>query len=317
MRRSSAAVVVVLALAGCTSTITGSPTPGPAGSALATALSRVPAAALGDGYFEFGDSARLQQLAGTDPAMWKFQVNTGASSLSNYATYTVDTIGVDLSSATSALTVGQPPSSMIVITGGQDRSRIVAAATRSGWTAGEVLSRDLDLSQGSAAIAGITLDAPRIRPIGADVVLGQAGADPAGVAAAGTAARTPADQVPGAKAATGCLGDVPTALGTGITSADASTWTVVGAGAGGPGTASSVICLGASDTAAADALADTVRSAVQTGRSERSGQPWRELLPSAKVDVLPGSPAAVRITASTKTAGQVFSMLAAQDVPGR
>lgn len=112
MRRTSMVLVVGLLLSGCTSSITGAPTPKAAGSALATALSRVPAADVGSGNFEFGDSARLQQLARTDAAVWKFQVNTGASTLSTYAAYTVRTIGVDLSTAGSALTIGQPPRSV-------------------------------------------------------------------------------------------------------------------------------------------------------------------------------------------------------------
>lgn len=318
MRRVCTVVVATLLLAGCTSTVTGTATPKAAGSALATVLSRVPAADLGDGSFEFGDSARLRQLAGTDAAVWKFQVNTGASTLSSYAAYTVPTIGVDLSAAGSALTVGEPPRSMIVITGGQDGSKINAAATRSGWTAGQVLSRSLDLSNSSTATAGISLVAPKIRPIGADVVLSQPGGDPTTVTASGVVASSPADQIPGMKASITCLGDVATAFGADVSAADPSGWTAVGSGAGaGAGTASSVICLGAADPGTATALADKVRSALDTGRSRRSGQPWKTMLPSAKVEVLPGSPTMVRITSTTATAALVAAMLASGDIPGR
>lgn len=317
MRRACTVVIGVLLLSGCTSTVTGTPTPKAAGSPLATVLSRVPAADLGDGSFEFGDSVRLRQLAGTDPAVWRFQVNTGASTLSTYAASIVQTIGVDLSAAGSALTVAEPPRSMIVITAGQDASKITAAATRSGWTAGDVLSRSLDLDNTSTATAGISLMAPKIRPIGADVVLSQPDADPTTVTASGAVASSPADQVPGVKDSINCLGDVPTAFGADVSSADPSGWTAAGAGEGGPGTAASVICLGAADPGTATALAGKVRSALDSGRSKRSGQPWKTLLPSAKVEVLPGSPTMVRVTASTATAALVATMLAARDIPGR
>lgn len=342
MRSRGLVLAVVLLLAGCTSTVAGSPmpratgsptsgatgsptpgasaspTPGATGSTLTAALSRMPAAGLGtDGYFEFGDSARLRQLAGTDAALWRFQENTGASALSTYATYTVATIGVDLSTAGSALTVGQAPRTMIVIAGGQDPAKIAAAATKSGWTGGEVLSRKLDISKGSSAAVGISLVAPKIRPIGPDVVLSQAGGDPTGVAAIDGTATPSAAALPGVKAAINCLGDVPSATGADLASADASDWTAVGAGAGAAGTASSVICLGSPDTATANSLAATVRSALDTGRSKRSGQPWRELLQSAEVDVLPGTPTMVRVTAGTATAVLGLQLLTGRDIPGR
>lgn len=326
MRSSGVVLTVVLLLAGCTSTIAGSPTPGAAGSTtppvagstLAAALSRVPAAGLGtDGYFEFGDSARLRQLAGTDAALWKFQENTGASALSPYATYAVATIGVDLSTAGSALTVGRAPRTIIVIAGGQDSTRIAAAATKSGWTGGAVLSRELDVSKDSSAAVGISLVAPKIRPMGSDVVLSQTGGDPTGVAAGDGTASSSAAQLPGVKATINCLGDVPSAAGADLASAEASAWTAVGTGAGDAGSASSVICLGAPDTASANSLAATVRSALDTGRSKRSGQPWRELLQSAKVDVLPGTPTMVRVTAGTATAVLVLQLLTGRDIPGR
>jgi hypothetical protein len=318
MKRSGVLLVVALLLAGCTSTVSGSPTPPAAGSALAAALSRIPASTLGsDGYFEFGDSARLRQLAGTDAAIWKFQQNAGASGLSTYAAYTAETIGVDLSAASSALTVNQPPRTMVVLAGGQDRSKITAAATKSGWTGGEVLSRKLDISKGSSAVVGISLVAPKIRPVGSDVVLARTGADPTEVAASGTVAASSADQLPGMKAAILCLGDVPTASGADLTSTAAGEWTAVGAGGGTGGTASSVICLGATDAAAANSLAATVRSALETGRSKRSRQPWSQLLKSATVDVLPGAPTMVRISAGTATAGLGLQLMEARDVPGR
>ena len=313
-------LVVGLLLSGCTSTITGSPTPAPAAarSALAAALSRVPAAALGDdGYFEFGDSARLRQLASADAQLWRFQGHAGAGPLSNYAAFTVEAIGVDLSTAASVLTVGQPPRSLIVITGGQDRSRITTAATKSGWTGAGVLSRDLDLSKGSNAVVGISLAAPKIRPIGSDVVLSQPDGDPVTVAEAAATAASPADRVPALAATINCLGDVPSAQGFGLASADPSDWTATGAGAGTATTASSVICLGAADPAAAGTLADKVRAALATGKSKRSLQPWKTLLQSAKVDVVPGTPAMVRITANTATAVLTVQMLATRDIQGR
>src|ERR1700712_2024102 len=130
MRAKRAVLAVgLLLLSGCTSDTGGSPThaqtptatPTAARPALATALSRVPAAALGkSGYFEFGDSAVLRQLATTNAALWKNQRLTGTSELFQYGAYTVGTIGVDLSSAGYALDVGQPPQSVIIIAGGQD-----------------------------------------------------------------------------------------------------------------------------------------------------------------------------------------------------
>lgn len=256
------------------STATPTTAPTATGTSLAAALSRTPAGTLGsDGYFEFGDSTRLRQLAGTDATLWKFQQNTGASSLSTYAAYTVSTIGVDLSKAGSALTVGRAPRTMILIAGGQDPAKIAAAATKSGWSGGEVLSRQLDVSKGSSAVVGLSLVAPRIRPTGSDVVLSQSGGDPTVVAAGGGTANSSADQLPGIKATINCLGHVPTAAGVDLTSADESAWTAVGAGGGTKDTASSVICLGAADAAAANTLAATVRSVLETGRSKRSGQP--------------------------------------------
>ena len=162
MRRAGVVVVLgLLLLSGCTSTIGGFPapttaqTPPPSAtdsasgtrSALAAALSRVPATALGEnGYVEFGNTARIRQLARSAPATWQPQLTAGAPALAGYATLAPEVIGVDLSAAATALTVGQAPRSMIVLAGGQQASTITAAATKSGWTGSGVLSKDLDLS---------------------------------------------------------------------------------------------------------------------------------------------------------------------------
>lgn len=140
---------------------------------------------------------------------------------------------------------------MTLITGGQDESKVTAAAAKSGWKAGSVLTRELDLSHGTAAVAGISIVAPKIRPIDKDVVLSQTRGDPTGIAAAGSGAPSPADQLPAMQAAINCLGNVSLALGTGIRSADPVMVTVVGSGPGSASSTSSVICLGATDAAAA------------------------------------------------------------------
>ena len=149
------------------------------------------------------------------------------------------------------------------------------------------------------------------------MVLSQQGGDPAGVAAANAVAASPADQVPAGRAATECLGDLPLAAGVGINAADPTALTAVGAGPGDGTKVSSVICLGAADTAAAEALAARARTALTTGRSRASRQSWTELLVSPDVEVLPRSPAMVRITAVTADPGLGLKMMLQRDIPGR
>jgi hypothetical protein len=78
-----------------------------------------------------------------------------------------------------------------------------------------------------------------------------------------------------------------------------------------------VICLGAADAGAAEAVAGQARAALTTGRSRASGRPWTELLTSPNVEILPGSPTMVRITATTADPGLGQKMMVQRDIPGR
>ena len=304
-------------LAACTSGTTGAPAPEPVVSALATTLSRVPTAALGSaGHFEFGDSVKLNSLAAGDK-LWKFERYDGAGSVSSLGALTGDAIGADLGKATALLTVGQPPNSMVLVVGGQNQQTVTAAAKKSGWSGTDILSRTPDLSSNQPGVANLSIFVAKIRPIGNDVVLSQSGGDPAGISLAGASPSSPADQTPAVQSVTNCLGDVPLAMGTGINTAVPADLTAVGAGPGASGTASAVICLGATDVAAANTLADKVRTALASGKSKATQRPWTELLQSATVDVLSGTPAVVRIKASTSTATLVVQMLGRLDLPGR
>lgn len=315
VKRYAWGVLLAGLLAGCSSGTTGSPTPAAAAPALDTALEAVSPTALGDtGEFEFGDTVRLSALAAANKKVWAFETYAGSGPLTPYGVVIKDVLGVDLSKATSALTVGSPPAAMVVITGGQDAAAIAAAATKSGWTGSGTLTRSQDLTAGADKSAGLIISSPKIRPDGADVVLGNSEAD---LSLAGAGDRSSAgDGVgPMLAAGTNCLGDVVMAQGMGFTKTTSPTAVGVRATAD---KITSVICLGAASADDATALADRVRTDLASGSSSATRRPYTDLLPGATVDILSGTPAMVRITVDTtgRSPELVRKMLVGRDLPG-
>ncbi len=310
--RYAAAILVTGVVAGCSGGTGGTPVK-PTATALVTALSAVAPAALGTtGSFEFGDTARLRALAGADKKVWGQDVLFGSGSLAPYGAVITEALGINLTAADSALAVGAPPATLVIVTGGQNAASITAAATKSGWVGSGTLTRKLDLSTADSATAGLMIAAPKIRPTGADVAVGLASAD-LSLVTSGSGANGGAVVASG----TACLGDVVLAQGTGFGSGAASPAKAVGVRTSSD-RITSVICLGAASDGAATTLAGRVRTALSSGRSVSSQQPWKELLKNAVVDTVSGTPAMVRIT--TDTTGQnpllVQRLLVQQDLPG-
>ncbi len=313
IRRYASAIMVVGVFAGCTGGVTGSPAPEKVSPALSAALSRVRPAALGEtGDFEFGDTARLRELAATEPKVWRQETFAGSGSLAAYGQVIKDGLGIDLTTATSALTAGSAPAALVLITGGQHADAIKGAATKAGWSGSGTLTRPRDLSTMNSVGAGLAIFAPQIRPLGSDVVVGGLTADMSLLAESGAGA----DGGPLMTSATNCLGDVVLAQGTGFGTRTDPSASAVGVRAS-SGRITSVICLEAGGSDQATELAGRVRTELASGTSARSGRPWKELLPNAVVDPVAGTPAMVRITSDTASTNPhlVLSLLVQRDLP--
>lgn len=173
---TTGAILVLGLLAACGSGDDTTPSGDPEVTASSTtdtpfaqAASRISPDALGEQpYVVFGQTAELLSLNQTDQR-WLSATTAGNQLLENLPA--ADSIGVDAAAADYSIEVGQFPSRVGVLAGGQDMDTITNAAKETGYEGNEVLTQELNPS------ATVTVSVQQIKPLEEDVVLATIDAD--------------------------------------------------------------------------------------------------------------------------------------------
>lgn len=160
MRAHPLSPIVAAAAALLLSACSGADSADPAGSAdsggsasasdspagVASALERISVDARGEGlYVEYGNTAMLTELAVEDPDTWQSLIVYGLSALAPVANGET-VLGMDLSAADYALSVGLPPARLMLLSGGQDGEAVTEAAEQLGYSGDPVLSQEMDVT---------------------------------------------------------------------------------------------------------------------------------------------------------------------------
>lgn len=291
------AALIALTLAGCSAN-TDDPDEtderSNGGTTLETALGRIDAAAADSGLFiEFGKGAELAGLA--DQEAWKTTSFYGVSPLANLVTADRKApFALDVGQADYQLTVGAPPSTVTLVSGGQDAAAVKSAAEKLGYS-GDPLTKAMDSKVKE------TISVRRLTTLDSDVVLGGEKADLAWVDGDGPSLAD--DETISALAA--CLGELPAAL---IAEVDGTTV------AAGPrpvdgGGVESVICT-PGDQQTADAIVGEL-----TDGTASSDKPFSTQFEAPAADVSDG---VVRVTmrnADGLAAGMVVNLIIGRELP--
>jgi len=270
-------------------------------SVLDKALGRFSGEAVGDSLqAEFGDASRLAELTAKQSATWSGLQSTGSSAILEGYDY-ASQLAIKLSAADYAVSVGQAPGVVTLVAGGQDASAVTSAAKSLGYSGGDVLSQDMNVSK------LITVGINQVEATGQDVVLAGSGADLGLVDAKGTTLADDDDIA----ALSDCLGDPAAAylsdvddhrVGLGVADDD--------------GAAVSTICVKADDGSAAKTLAADVKQELASG-TVAGGTAYTEMFTDSKVSVVAGDVVKATLTNADGTeANTVFTMLAQGDLPG-
>lgn len=301
---------------------------------LRAALSRFPAT-MARGALSWDDTAALTALTGKS---WRATTKgfstlrgTGSGSLLPYGRVLEDTAGLSLFDADYSISVGGPPRTVGVVSGGQVSAGL-DQLRRWGWR------RDGDRMVAPASLADIPADSPaaslvytmaQVRVVGGDLQYGARSVDLDHVrpAPALRAAPTPGvslpdgtlDEEPRTAALVDCLGDVVAAQILYKTRVRAATAVAVGVRRPGSATDTphAVVCASWKSGAAADRYARDVGTALASGTSVRTGEPYSTWLRSPSVSTFGGAQHVVAWQADTPgRANLVVNLFAAADLPG-
>lgn len=284
-----ATAAVALPLAACAGDSAGS-------AGVERILSSIPADANTLAYVEFGDHERLREVwdgtLSADP--WAQLAGVGASNLATYAVSLEETLAVDLTAASTLVSAGMAPYTVVVVAGSQDADAVRDAATAAGWRGQNVLETEVVPAQ------PLSITSPQIRPEGDRVVFGSMSADVGGV---GEPARSLLDN-DAVRTLVTCLDDVVAAM----VLPTAGTPLAVGVRIGPDERPQSVLCVMRVDPG-------TIEDAV-TNDANLSGQPWADYF--ASVEVTESEDATRAVLGNTEAAPpmSILSMLHAGDLPG-
>ncbi|WP_225847571.1 hypothetical protein [Streptomyces sp. HPF1205] len=300
--RLAAVAVAVILLAGCSGSGSKSAAGGGRGP-VADALGRVHATDLTKTAFEFGDTAGLLRLDGgrtTGSAPFSKLFDYGASGIAAQYQLLPDKTGIDLTRATSAITIGRPPNQVGVLYGSFDAAAIGTKLQALGyhkradggdtvWT----LHDDHRLDpNGPLADLGIVAQLNVVHVSDTRIVYGGAGSD---IDQALSGKPTLADD-PAYAGLAGCLGDARAA----VIQTDPQTWPLpfgVGVTATSATDEEEVLCVATKDDASAKALAAAWPDRVAQGTSQRTAQPWSDLLTAPQAKVVGGAAHIVQLRA--------------------
>lgn len=263
------------------------PTPEPAiETPLVQALDRIdPAAAEGLFRMEFSQYASLFELAGSDQR-WQGAAGLGGR-VSQYQ-HLLEEMGMQPTSADYVLAVGQLPTGVTLVAGGQDADAVTAGAQAMGYAGTDELTQQLNPSE------PITVSFQKVLPVGQDVVLATMDADLAWVDGGGSLLEQHQ-----AGSVAQCLGDV---LGAVIVDYDGE---IVGVGVRADGTdVISVVCIPGTT-----AIADQVEQDV-------ADLPFGQSLTVTDVQEVSGLVQVTILHEHDQPADLMFGVLHTYDLPG-
>jgi hypothetical protein len=311
--RALAVLVLIPIAAGCS----GGGAAG--GDGLSSALGHVADTAGNRGQVYYDDTATLVRLTGPTPDYSKgFAVLLGLGTSSIAATIPVlsgDT-GIEVFKENFAITAGSPPAALTLLDGGQDASLVTSRLTRLGWKQDGGTLVGPSISGGSGDAPDYALPMHEVRPGGADVVFGGQGAD---LAQAGSPSGSTLASDPMVSALASCLGDVVAAeIFVGSLSGTPAAAVAVGVRTPSSDTATprAVACTAWPSQSAAARYASAARTALASGRSARTNEPYSVLLKNPVVTSLGGGQNVVQWQADTPgRADVIFQMIEEQDLP--
>lgn len=320
MRIRSAAIVTALVLAvgpaaACSSSgSTGGGGGGGGSGAFKDVLKNIHTAAQTSGYIEYGDSAQLAKLNGGTGASsngpFGRLLGTGEDELAQYQQLLPPLIGFDPSTATSAISVGNPPDTASVLYGSFDPKAVGAKLAAWGYHSQDrgdgvtawIFQDDhkidmskLDPSTGIGPGMGGWLNVVWVSK--SSIAYGRATSD---LAAALPAQSKPLSGDPMVGSLADCLGPSVVALViTDPKQIDNSGISAIAFGVTATGTSDirEEICAAAPDAAGAQAFAAGFTKAVTGGKDVVTDQAWSNLLSAPQTKVIGGAQHVVQLSA--------------------
>ncbi|NED99739.1 hypothetical protein [Phytoactinopolyspora halotolerans] len=277
------------------------------GTALHQALDRIEATSSTATFISFGDAARIAEASGgTFEGVWGSLTGWGADALYQHRDQLPEVLGIDLDSADALVTVGAPPSFVSMVIGGQDADDVASAATAAGWSGDDVLAAENDVTQ------PVTLAAPQVRAVDADVVVGGIDADLSVVDSDGTSLT----DEPTVGSLADCLGDV---LAAQFIQAD-PTPAAVGVRQEGddPDVPVGVVCAVTGSPEEAEDIGADMEQAVASGETTSNRRPYSDYFTEPEVTVVDDEHIArVEMSLTPEAfAITIFQMAMTDDLPG-
>jgi hypothetical protein len=313
-------LVLTPVVAGCSGGSGGSAAPG--GDSLSAALAHVADTANDRSQVYYDDTTTLVRLTGPTPDYSKdfgVLLGWGASSIAPTIPKLSNDTGIELFKESFAISAGAPPATLTLLDGGQDASLVTSRMTRLGWKQDGTALVGPAPSSGSGDVPDYSLPMHEVRASGADVAFGGSSANlaqigsPSGPTLAG-------NRLVSTVAA--CLGDVVAAQIYVDTPSDATAPDALAVGVRTPAsdtaTPQAVTCTAWPTQAAAAQYASAVRTALASGTSAETNQPYSALLKDPTVTSLGGSQHVVQWQADTPgRADLIFQMIEDNDLPPR
>ena len=318
-------LVLIPVAAGCASGASAASGSGgsaaPGGDSLTSALAHVADSANNRGQVSYDDTSALVRLTGPTPDYSKdfgVLLGWGASSITPMISQLSDDTGIELLKENFAISAGEPPATLTLLDGGQDASLVTSRMTRLGWKQDGATLVGQALSSGSPGDASsYSLSMHNVRASGADVAFGGFGAN---LAQIGSPSGPTLASDPLVSAVAACLGDVVAAQINVGTPSGATVPDAIAVGVRTPAsntaTPQAVTCTAWPTQAAATRYASAVRTALASGTSAETKQPYSALLKNPTVTSLGGSQHVVQWQADTPgRANLIFQMIEDNDLP--
>ena len=321
-------LVGVALLAGCSSSTSGtedhssSAQPaGPPGS-LAGALAHVAADDNTRAWVEYGRPKAILAVNGGSAATGTYGgvSGYGFSDLATYAKLLPPLTGFDATTADEALTAGQPPAHAGWLTGGVDATKVEQALTKLGAKKDGAMLRlgaDNELNLDSAlskALQGPMAMLNVVSTSGNSLRYGTGGA---AVDLVGEPKGATLDTDATVKAVAACLGDPLAAVLTDQPSGPSGPRRELGLAVTGTssGDATEELCIATGSAGDAAAMKTRLQDGLESGKSQRSNEPWSQQLTGASVEIRDGN--VVRATAHSvagRPAGTLLRALQTKDL---
>ncbi|MBN1174199.1 MAG: hypothetical protein JXA67_18655, partial [Micromonosporaceae bacterium] len=270
-------------------------------------------------HISYGETAALVSLAGDDWSETKgfAELRTmGADQIGPYAMQAAEDIGIALAKADYAISAGSGAKSIGVISGGQQRDKVIGGLTRRGWTqqAADVLAAPESVAE-TAAVRQYVQMLGRVKIDDGDIMYGPSGTDllamgdPSGKALLDDARIA---------ALADCLGDVVAAEIEAVSGPNGRSAIAIGVRRpkNNSATPNSIICTAWSGSSESSRYASLASAALNSGKAT-TGQAYSEVLRGAVVEPKGGRDNIVSLHGDTPDGPLVaFQLYARGDVPG-